>query len=160
MKLLALLFIFSNMTQSARENIEKHIEKTTHNRKYAHTLAIQIEKCAKEEKLSPYLVAAVASVESDYQMESKPCCGIMQISLPAYRNYYIRTGLNPHKFNDNIKLGSMELHSYFYHKKVLSKGINYKLRFTLGRYNGCGSKGRYVDKVLKRYKEIKYGKQK
>lgn len=134
---------------------------------YAQHLAKTI--CAASEKygVSPYIVAATAKVESDFVMHLRPCIGIMQVSKNEARNAK-KIGLNAYDLEDNIYVGAWCLSKY--NKEMLSK--RYKkatkervrsltsrssvhldrttnLRRMLGRYNGCGPNGKYVDRVIR-----------
>jgi len=131
-----------------------------HSKQYAHTITSYIIRYSDKHKVPPTLTAAVGYVESRFRMSSRPCVGIMQVYMPTYIKYDKKTGLNPRKTEDNIHIGVRELARY-YHKdrgKLASRGNNYqqfRLRYTLGRYNGCGPNGRYVHKTLSLYERLK-----
>lgn len=128
------------------KHIEQYILNVTKDKKHAKYLANKIVYYSNKYKLDPEVVTAVAKVESDFKMSSKPCVGIMQIYLPTYREMEKGTRLSPYKAEDNIHLGVRELARYYY-KPSRSKPYQ-RLKYALGRYNGSGSNSRYTSKVI------------
>ena len=76
---------------------------------YADQLADTIVKEAKRYKLDPLVVATTAYIESEFNMVSQPCIGIMQVERRTYRASYAKSGLNPYNLKDNVRLGAWEL---------------------------------------------------
>ena len=106
---------------------------------------------AKKQNLPPFLCASVAYMESHFDQDSSPCVGIMQVHRSSLHEYVQKKqgklkGLDPDDWEDNIRIGVRELGM---HKKKY-----HSLRGTLGRYNGCGAGGAYVDRVMTIYKHL------
>ena len=107
---------------------------------YADQLADTIVKEAKRYKLDPLVVATTAYIESEFNMVSQPCIGIMQVERRTYRASYAKSGLNPYNLKDNVRLGAWELADKA--KSVNRSRVALASRGTLsrmwGRYNGAG----------------------
>ena len=135
--------------------------------RYAHRVAHAIISAAHKVKLNntdlqskfPEMIAATASIESDYSMASRPCVGIMQLNVRVHTQEYRKLGLDPYNLEDNVLLGAMELATHYNHSSrgnILSSrsGSYDRLAYMWGRYNGSGSHGSYAHKALKVYHKI------
>ena len=124
---------------------------------YADQLADTIVKEAKSYKLDPMVVATTAYIESEFNMVSKPCIGIMQVERRTYRASYAKSGLNPYNLKDNVRLGAWELADKA--KSVSRSRVALASRGTLsrmwGRYNGAGPNSSYVRKAFNTYNQLK-----
>lgn len=121
----------------------------------AHRLAVLVSENARAAHVPVEVVAATAAVESGFSMKSGPCIGIMQIHPATYRERYKRSGLNPNRLRDNIRLGSRELARHYRVASSRSGSERRRLAFMWGRYNGSGMHSAYVRKALKAYDAIK-----
>jgi soluble lytic murein transglycosylase-like protein len=124
---------------------------------YADQLADTIVKEAKRYKLDPLVVATTAYIESEFNMVSQPCIGIMQVERRTYRASYAKSGLNPYNLKDNVRLGAWELADKA--KSVNRSRVALASRGTLsrmwGRYNGAGPNSSYVRKAFNTYNQLK-----
>ena len=124
---------------------------------YADQLADTIVKEAKRYKLDPMVVATTAYIESEFNMVSKPCIGIMQVERRTYRASYAKSGLNPYNLKDNVRLGAWELADKA--KSVSRSRVALASRGTLsrmwGRYNGAGPNSGYVRRAFNTYNQLK-----
>ena len=129
---------------------------------YASRLAGMMVSEAQSKRISPYVVATTACIESEFRMVSRPCVGVMQVSPSTARAYY--KGYNLHNMRDNVRLGTSELSAHYYgsrnkrlYRLASRSGHSTRLRTMWGRYNGCGPSGGYVDKALRTLKRIETG---
>ena len=124
---------------------------------YADQLADTIVKEAKRYKWDPLVVATTAYIESEFNMVSQPCIGIMQVERRTYRASYAKSGLNPYNLKDNVRLGAWELADKA--KSVNRSRVALASRGTLsrmwGRYNGAGPNSSYVRKAFNTYNQLK-----
>lgn len=103
--------------------------------------------------MSPEAVAATAKVESDFNMDSGPCIGIMQINPSTYVEEHGRSGIDPREIHGNLRIGSKELARHYYNSRHCTTE-RMRLACMWGRYNGCGPHGSYVRRALDLYHEI------
>jgi soluble lytic murein transglycosylase-like protein len=119
---------------------------------FAHRAASLLVAESRQQGLPPLLCAAVAYAESHFDQGAGPCVGIMQVHRPSLREYTRKkmgnfAGLDPDEWDDNIRIGVREL--------GLHKRTHHSLRGALGRYNGCGPNGGYVDRVMDTYSRLR-----
>ena len=101
-------------------------------------------------KIDPFLTTAVAYVESEFKMESKPCIGIMQLVKSSIRFYDPKKIYNPYTVDGNIAIGCIEIAKHF--NTIRGNGLlpsRSALRFTLLRYNGSNQRYSYALKVMR-----------
>jgi len=122
-------------------------------RKYARRIATTIHKASISYKVPPEVILSTGYVESEFNMNSRPCIGIMQYWGPNYRGSDKK--FNPYKLEDNIQLGTRELSRYYHHPLASRYKGNWRLRYTWGRYNGAGPHSKYVRRALRVYTRIK-----
>jgi len=138
-----------------KEKIEKFIITIKPgNDKFAKSVSSYIIESAQKNNIHPYIIATTGYVESEFDMNSRPCIGIMQVLSNKPRD-----GLNPHNIKDNIELGSRELSYHYHHRKALaSRGGDYRLRYMWGRYNGCGvsTRNTYIKRVMIVHNRLRY----
>jgi soluble lytic murein transglycosylase-like protein len=116
-----------------------------------------IFKYAEKYRLDPYILVTTAYLESDFNMKSQPCIGMMQILYSTYKSDYYKTGYNPYTLEGNIALGALELSDHLYSQKVVdrSKVLDRHRAFMFGRYNGSGRNSRYTKKAMTTLSRIK-----
>jgi soluble lytic murein transglycosylase-like protein len=126
----------------------RHPEKGPH---YAKVVAGLVIENARAAHLPVEVVAATAAVESGFSMKSGPCIGMMQVNPATYRERYKKSGLNPYKLRDNIRIGTRELARHY--QETASRSLNDRRRLSImwGRYNGSGPHSAYVRRALKTY---------
>lgn len=115
---------------------------------YARRVSKEIKIESRREHIPPNVVATTAYIESEFNPNSGPCTGIMQLNERAHRKDY--RGKNPSNLNENICLGARELH-----QDLASRGGNYQRMW--GRYNGAGSHSSYVIRAMRVYKRLQNG---
>jgi soluble lytic murein transglycosylase-like protein len=117
-----------------KERISQFVYTVRHKlgRKYADRVADAIVTSARRNGLSPAMVATTAYIESEFEMTSKPCIGIMQILPSTARNAFGKSGLNPYDLEDNIEMGARYL-ALHYGKYARSYSVN---RGTLASRSG------------------------
>ena len=136
---------------------------------YIKKIVDAIFKYSVKYKIDPYIITTTAYVESEFDMKSGPCIGIMQVYSPSLswldpKNIYLEDTID-----NNILLGTKELSLHF--PKNIRRGnlVNRSsndpnaLAIMWGKYNGAGSKSEYVDRcfnvlrklALKNIKELK-----
>ena len=121
---------------------------------YIKKIVEAIFKYSVKYKIDPYIITTTAYVESEFDMKSGPCVGIMQVYRPTLRwldpkNIYLEDTID-----NNILLGTKELSLHF--PKNIRRGnlVNRSsndpnaLAIMWGKYNGAGSKSEYVDRCF------------
>lgn len=101
-------------------------------------------------KIDPFLTTSVAYVESEFNMKSKPCIGIMQLTKNSIKFYDPKKNYDPYVIKGNIALGCLEISKHFssnhssglYPSRAISRNVLY-------RYNGSKYKYVYAVKVLR-----------
>jgi len=116
----------------------------------AKQIADVIFLASKRYRIDPYVITTTAYVESEFDMKSKPCIGIMQMLGSTIRSEYKGTKHDPRTVQGNIMLGTDYL------KKILDMQKNKSnspsrisadwrfYRLMWGRYSGYGSGSFYV----------------
>ena len=124
---------------------------------YVKKISELIFKYADKYKLDPYILVTTAYIESDFNMKSSPCIGIMQILRSTYRSDYSKSGYNPYTLEGNIALGALELSDHLYSQKIVdrSKVLDRHRAYMFGRYNGSGRNSRYTQKAMTTLSRIK-----
>ena len=128
-------------------------------KQFAAYMANLLIRTANNEKFPVEPVAVTALIESDFDMSSGPCVGVMQINPATYEENHRGSGLNPRKLQDNVRLGTRELRMHYMHFAELpSRHMTTdraRLSYMWGRYNGCGIHGSYVRKALRIYTTLR-----
>ena len=109
-----------------------------------------IIKYSDKYKIDPFLTTSVAYVESEFNMKSRPCIGIMQLVKSSIRFYDPNKNYNPYSINGNIAIGCVEISKHF--QTYRSSGLlpsRATTRSVLLRYNGSKYKYSYSIKVLR-----------
>ena len=117
---------------------------------YARAVRDAIFLYSEKYKIDPFLTTSVAYVESEFNMKSKPCIGIMQLVTPSIRFYDPNKKYNPKTVYGNIALGCIEISKHY--SSIRSNGeypSRSVTRSVLLRYNGSKSKYSYAIKVLR-----------
>ena len=100
--------------------------------------------------IDPLLTASVAYVESEFNMSSKPCIGMMQLTRSSVRYYDPKKQYDPKTVAGNFEIGLIEMKHHF---SSVNRGGNLQSRATtrqvLLRYNGSRLKYTYAIKVLR-----------
>ncbi len=124
---------------------------------YIKKISELIFKYADKYKLDPYILVTTAYIESDFNMKSTPCIGMMQILRSTYRSDYSKTGYNPYTLEGNIALGALELSDHLYSQKVVDRAkiLDRHRAFMFGRYNGSGRNSSYTKKAMITLNRIK-----
>lgn len=109
-----------------------------------------IFKYSNQFEIDPFLVASVAYCESEFNMRSKPCIGIMQLVRSSIRFYDPKKEYNPYSIDGNIAIGCLEISKHFQkYTKYSSLPSRSTTRNVLLRYNGSKYKYTYAIKVLR-----------
>ena len=101
-------------------------------------------------KVDPMLTTSVAYVESEFNMKSKPCIGIMQLVKSSVRFYDPYKIYNPYTIKGNIAIGVIEISKHY--SNIKSNGLlpsRSSTRNVLIRYNGSKYKYSYAIKVMR-----------
>jgi soluble lytic murein transglycosylase-like protein len=124
---------------------------------YINKITELIFKYAEKYKIDPYILVTTAYLESDFNMKSYPCIGIMQILYSTYKSDYSKTGYDPYTLEGNIALGAIELRDHLYTHNVIdrSKILDRHKAYMFGRYNGSGKNSRYTKKAMITLNRIK-----
>jgi soluble lytic murein transglycosylase-like protein len=136
---------------------------------YIKKIVDAIFKYGTKYKIDPYIIATTAYVESEFNMRSGPCIGIMQVYKPTLKWLNPKKEYNPYTIDGNIALGTKELSlnmpKSLRRGKLANRASNdpNALALMWGKYNGAGSKSKYVDRcfyalrklALKNIKELK-----
>ncbi len=124
---------------------------------YIKKISDLIFKYADKYKLDPYILVTTAYIESDFNMKSTPCIGMMQILRSTYKSDYSKSGYNPYTLEGNIALGALELSDHLYSQNVVnrSKILDRHRAFMFGRYNGSGRNSSYTKKAMTTLNRIK-----
>ena len=107
-------------------------------------------------KIDPMLTTSVAYVESEFNMRSKPCIGIMQLVRTSIKFYDPFKQYNPHTIRGNIAIGCIEIAKHY--SNIRSDGLlpsRSSTRTVLLRYNGSRFKYSYAIKVMRVKSRIK-----
>lgn len=107
-------------------------------------------------KIDPMLTTSVAYVESEFNMRSKPCIGIMQLVRTSIRFYDPFKQYNPYTIRGNIAIGCIEISKHY--SNIRSNGLlpsRSSTRTVLLRYNGSRFKYSYAVKVMRVKSRIK-----
>lgn len=121
--------------------------------KFSNSLVERITKAilasSAKYKVDPMVVLSTAYVESEFDMHSKPCIGIMQLVRVSVRFFDPQRKMNPYVLEHNIDLGTKEIS---YHLKKTSRRdkspSHASISRALQRYNGSRSKISYAIKVM------------
>ena len=132
-------------------------------KEYAHHIAKSICKSAHNNNIDPYWVATTACIESEFDMKSRPCIGIMQVDRATWKNNY--PDMDVLDIDQNIEIGANDLARKYYklpersqrrNINLASRGTttsrnsrSYSVRRMWARYNGSGENGFYVKRALK-----------
>jgi len=127
------------------ERTERILELFTGSKSRAACISAFIHRASRLTGISEPVIVTTAYIESGFDMNSKPCVGVMQIWLPSWRSDG-DTRLNPWDLKDNILLGAQELA-----RKKPASNTEESLRVMWGRYNGSGPDGAYAGRALRVY---------
>jgi soluble lytic murein transglycosylase-like protein len=136
---------------------------------YIKKIVDAIFKYGAKYNIDPYIITTTAYVESEFDMRSGPCIGIMQVYKPTLKWLNPKKEYNPYTIDGNIALGTKELSlnmpKSLRRGKLANRASNdpNALALMWGKYNGAGSKSKYVDRcfnalrklALKNIKELK-----
>jgi soluble lytic murein transglycosylase-like protein len=121
---------------------------------YIKKIVEAIFKYSDKYKIDPYIIVTTAYVESEFNMKSRNCIGIMQIYQPTLRWLDPKKEHNPKDIDGNLALGTKELSLCFPRNLRRGNLVNRSsndpnaLAIMWGRYNGAGSKSKYVDRCF------------
>ena len=122
--------------------------------KFSNSLVERITKAilasSEKYKVDPMVVLSTAYVESEFDMHSKPCIGIMQLVRVSVRFFDPQRKMNPYVLEHNIDLGTKEIS--YHMKRSTQRGktpSHASINRALQRYNGSRLKVSYAIKVLR-----------
>lgn len=147
---LGLMILQSTTKGIQKENIESKITQVIEivqpklGHEYAKKISGYIIEASKKEKISPYIVASTAYVESEFNYKAQPQKGIMQITKSLGKSHKT---LNYKNSKDNILIGA----KYLKYLHLSSRG---SLDRMWNRYSGNSSF--YSRRCSKVYKIFKY----
>ncbi len=99
--------------------------------------------------VDPYVIASTAYVESEFNMKSKPCIGVMQLLKSTARVFDPKRNYNPYELEGNIAIGTLELKHHLNINTPRGKLPDRSTyRKTYEKYNGSYMKRSYARKVL------------
>lgn len=125
-----------------------------YSKKYIDTIANSIMKYSIKYRLDPFVITTTAYVESEFNMKSRNCIGIMQIYEPSINELDPKKEYNPYTIDGNIGLGAKELSKYLKpddsRGDFMDRSSNNQspLKIMWGRYNGSGPNSSYVTKTF------------
>ena len=121
---------------------------------YIKKIVEAIFKYSVKYKIDPYIITTTAYVESEFDMKSGPCVGIMQVYRPTLRWLDPKKEYNINTIDGNIGLGTKELSEhynfrYFRGTQMDRSSNNFNaLKIMWGKYNGSGPRSSYVSKTF------------
>ena len=121
---------------------------------YIKKIVEAIFKYSVKYKIDPYIITTTAYVESEFDMKSGPCVGIMQVYRPTLRWLDPKKEYNINTIDGNIGLGTKELSEhynfrYFRGNQMDRSSNNFNaLKIMWGKYNGSGPRSSYVSKTF------------
>ena len=127
---------------------------------YIKKIVDAIFKYSVKYKIDPYIITTTAYVESEFSMRSGPCIGIMQVYQPTLKWLNPKKEYNPYTIDGNIGLGTKELSlnmpKSFRRGKLANRASNdpNALAVMWGKYNGAGSKSKYVDRCFNALRKL------
>lgn len=107
-------------------------------------------------RIDPMLTVSVAYVESEFNMRSRPCIGIMQLVKSSIRYYDPFKKYDPYTIKGNISIGCIEISKHY--SNIRSDGLLPSRSSTsrvLARYNGSKYKYSYAVKVIRVKNRVK-----
>lgn len=148
--ILGFVFLQTPAIGIKKENIESKITQVIYavqpkyGINYSKKISRYILEASKKEKISPYIVASTAYVESEFDYKSQPQKGIMQITKSLGKSHKTLDYKLP---KDNILIGA----KYLKYLNLSSRG---SLNRMWGRYSGNSSF--YSKRCFKVYRILKY----
>jgi soluble lytic murein transglycosylase-like protein len=121
---------------------------------YIKKIVDAIFKYSAKYKIDPYIITTTAYIESEFNMKSGPCDGIMQIYRPTLRWLDPKKEYNVNTIDGNIGLGTKELSRHYNFKYVRGRQMDRSsnnfnaLKLMWGKYNGAGPDSSYVKKCF------------
>jgi soluble lytic murein transglycosylase-like protein len=116
---------------------------------YISKIVEAIFKYGKKYNVEPYVIASTAYVESEFDMNSKPCIGMMQLLRSTARYYDPQRQYNPYQLDGNIAIGTIELSHHLKRYTPRSDGPDRSsYRGMYRSYNGSTHKNQYAIKAL------------
>jgi soluble lytic murein transglycosylase-like protein len=105
-------------------------------------------------KIDPYIITTTAYVESEFNMKSGPCVGIMQVYKPTLRWLDPKKEYDINTIDGNIGLGTKELSEHYNFRYLRGNQMDRSsnnfnaLKIMWGKYNGSGPRSSYVSKTF------------
>ena len=105
-------------------------------------------------KIDPYIITTTAYVESEFNMKSGPCVGIMQVYKPTLRWLDPKKEYDINTIDGNIGLGTKELSEHYNFRYLRGNQLDRSsnnfnaLKIMWGKYNGSGPRSSYVSKTF------------
>ena len=105
-------------------------------------------------KIDPYIITTTAYVESEFNMKSGPCVGIMQVYKPTLRWVDPKKEYDINTIDGNIGLGTKELSEHYNFRYLRGNQMDRSsnnfnaLKIMWGKYNGSGPRSSYVSKTF------------
>jgi hypothetical protein len=121
---------------------------------YIKKIVEAIFKYSVKYKIDPYIITTTAYVESEFDMKSGPCVGIMQVYRPTLRWLDPKKEYNINTIDGNIGLGTKELSEHYNFRYVRGNKMDRSsnnfnaLKIMWGKYNGSGPRSSYVSKTF------------
>ena len=121
---------------------------------YIKKIVDAIFKYSVKYKIDPYIITTTAYVESEFNMKSGPCVGIMQVYRPTLRWLDPKKEYDINTIDGNIGLGTKELSEHYNLRYVRGNQMDRSsnnfnaLKIMWGKYNGSGPRSSYVSKTF------------
>ena len=121
---------------------------------YIKKIVDAIFKYSVKYKIDPYIITTTAYVESEFNMKSGPCVGIMQVYKPTLRWLDPKKEYDINTIDGNIGLGTKELSEHYNFRYLRGNQMDRSsnnfnaLKIMWGKYNGSGPRSSYVSKTF------------
>ena len=121
---------------------------------YIKKIVEAIFKYSVKYKIDPYIITTTAYVESEFNMKSGPCVGIMQVYKPTLRWLDPKKEYDINTIDGNIGLGTKELSEHYNFRYLRGNQMDRSsnnfnaLKIMWGKYNGSGPRSSYVSKTF------------